>query len=36
MNFAADGSLTLSACDVVPGTAVARHHRLVWTRKDRS
>jgi hypothetical protein len=36
MDFAADGSLTLSASDVVPGTTVARHHRLVWTRKARS
>ena len=32
MTFADDGSLTLSASDTVPGTAVARHHRLVWRR----
>jgi hypothetical protein len=31
----ADGArqLTLSASDTVPGTAVPRHHRLVWSRK---
>ena len=34
MAFAADGTLTLSASDTVPGTAVARHHRLVWSRKE--
>lgn len=28
----ADGTLTLSASDVVPGTSVARHHRLRWRR----
>lgn len=29
----ADGrQLTLSASDTVPGTGVARHHRLVWSR----
>lgn len=32
MVFADDGSLTLSASDTVPGTTVARHHRLVWRR----
>ena len=32
MTFAADGGLTLSASDMVPGTQVARHHRLVWAR----
>ncbi len=32
MTFAADGSLTLSASDTVPGTDVARHHRLIWAR----
>lgn len=32
MDFAADGTLTLSACDTVPGTTVARHHRLIWRR----
>lgn len=30
MDFAADGALTLSISDKVPGTAVDRHHRLVW------
>ena len=33
MTFGADGGLTLSASDTVPGTDVARHHRLVWARK---
>jgi hypothetical protein len=33
MDFSTDGDLTLSAADVVPGTPVARHHRLIWTRK---
>jgi len=32
MSFAGDGTLTLSASDTVPGSAVARHHRLVWRR----
>jgi len=32
MDFGADGTLTLSASDTVPGTTVARHHRLVWRR----
>lgn len=32
MAFADDGTLTLSASDTVPGTAVARHHRLIWRR----
>lgn len=32
MDFGADGTLTLSASDTVPGTAVARHHRLIWRR----
>ena len=32
MTFAADGGLTLSASDTVPGTDVARHHRLIWAR----
>ncbi len=31
--FAADGMLTLSASDRLPGTEVARHHRLQWVRK---
>ncbi len=34
MAFADNGrQLTLSASDTVPGTTVARHHRLVWSRK---
>jgi hypothetical protein len=32
MSFAADGGLTLSASDTVPGTDVLRHHRLIWSR----
>jgi len=32
MDFGADGGLTLSASDTVPGTTVARHHRLAWRR----
>ena len=32
MDFDAQGTLTLSASDTVPGTAVARHHRLRWRR----
>lgn len=32
MTFGDDGTLTLSASDTVPGTTVARHHRLVWRR----
>lgn len=32
MRFADDGTLTLSASDTVPGTTVARHHRLIWRR----
>jgi hypothetical protein len=33
MHFADGGNtLTLSACDSVPGTSVARHHRLIWRR----
>lgn len=35
MTFAADGDLTLSASDTVPGTAVARHHRLIWARREK-
>ncbi|KNZ31878.1 MAG: hypothetical protein AD742_15230 [Methylibium sp. NZG] len=30
--FDADGVLTLSASDTVPGSEVARHHRLMWRR----
>jgi len=33
MDFADNGELTLSASDTVPGTDVARHHRLVWARR---
>ena len=33
MEFASDGNLTLSASDTLPGTAVARHHRLTWSRR---
>lgn len=32
MEFALDGTLTLSATDQVPGTTIARHHRLIWKR----
>ncbi len=32
MDFGADGTLTLSASDTVPGTSVMRHHRLIWRR----
>ena len=32
MDFAADGTLTLSASDPVPGSATLRHHRLIWRR----
>ena len=32
MDFGADGSLTLSAGDHVPGTQVSRTHRLTWKR----
>lgn len=30
VDFDAEGVLTLSASDTVPGSSVARHHRLVW------
>ena len=33
MEFADNGDLTLSASDTVPGTDIARHHRLTWTRR---
>ena len=34
MDFTEDmQQLTLSASDTVPGTGVARHHRLVWSRQ---
>ncbi len=32
MDFAADGTLTLSATDQVPGGQALRHHRLIWRR----
>ena len=32
MDFAADGTLTLSASDLVPGSTTLRHHRLIWRR----
>jgi hypothetical protein len=32
ITLATDGELSLSASDTVPGTDIARHHRLVWTR----
>lgn len=36
MAFSPDGGLTLSASDTVPGSNVARHHRLVWSRQVRT
>lgn len=33
VEFAPDGTLTLSASDTVPGSTVARHHRLQWRRQ---
>lgn len=35
MHFDAQGDLTLSASDTVPGTSMARHHRLTWARTPR-
>ena len=32
MSFDAGGTLTLAADDTVPGSTVARHHRLIWER----
>lgn len=32
MEFAHPDRLTLSASDTVPGSTVARHHRLIWSR----
>jgi hypothetical protein len=32
VEFDAEGTLTLSASDSMPGSAVARHHRLRWRR----
>lgn len=34
VTLGADGSLTLSASDTVPGSSVARHHRLIWSRRQ--
>ena len=31
--FSGDDGLTLSASDTVPGGHVARHHRLIWSRR---
>ena len=33
MNFDVRGRLTLSASDTLPGSGVARHHRLQWERR---
>jgi hypothetical protein len=33
VDFDANGVLTLSASDTMPGSSVARHHRLIWQRK---
>lgn len=33
IDFDAQGRMTLSASDLVPGTDVARHHRLQWERR---
>jgi hypothetical protein len=30
--LAPDGTLTLSASDLIPGTQSLRHHRLIWRR----
>ena len=35
VDFDADGTLTLSASDLMPGSAVERHHRLRWRRAAR-
>ncbi len=32
MDFAADGTLTLSAADGAPGSGMQRYHRLIWKR----
>ena len=34
MNFDAQGRLTLSASDTLPGSTVVRHHRLQWERRN--
>lgn len=36
VEFDADGMLTLSANDTMPGSTVARHHRLIWKRVESS
>jgi hypothetical protein len=37
VDFDADGGLTLSASDALPGApGVMRHHRLIWRRKNAS
>jgi hypothetical protein len=33
MIFSSDGSLTLSAPETIPGTAITRDHRLIWSRE---
>ena len=33
MEFAGNDNLTLSASDTLAGTSVARHHRLIWSRR---
>jgi hypothetical protein len=33
MHFDAEGRLTLSASDTLPGSTVQRHHRLQWERR---
>lgn len=33
MRFGADGSLTLSATETVPGSTLERHHSLLWRRE---
>ena len=34
MQFADNGQLTLSASELLAGTAVTRHHQLVWERRE--
>jgi hypothetical protein len=33
MHFDAEGRLTLSAADTLPGSDVVRQHRLTWERR---
>lgn len=33
MHFDAEGRLTLSASDTLPGSSILRHHRLQWERR---